>query len=77
MSGELGRVLRWPLWSWRNLTITAVALLALLAFVGRATDGRASSLPAAAPSTTSAETTAAAPQPSTPAPTTTTQTPPA
>ena len=42
MSGELGRALRWPLWSWRNLTITAVLMLALLAVVGRATDGQAS-----------------------------------
>jgi hypothetical protein len=75
MSGELGRVLRWPLWSWRNLTITAVALLALLAFVGRATDGRASSLPAAAPATSTGTETAAAPQPATQTPTTTPQSP--
>lgn len=53
MSGELGRALRWPLWSWRNLTITAVLTLALLAVVGRATDGQASPRPAAAPATTS------------------------
>lgn len=49
MSGELGRALRWPLWSWRNLSITAVLMLALLAVVGRATDGQASARPAAAP----------------------------
>lgn len=53
MSGELGRALRWPLWSWRNLTITAVLTLALLAVVGRATDGQASPRLAAAPATTS------------------------
>lgn len=53
MSGELGRALRWPLWSWRNLTITAVLTLALLAVVGRATDGQASPRPAGARVTTS------------------------
>lgn len=34
----LSRAARWPLWSWRNLVITAIATLALLAGVGRLTD---------------------------------------
>lgn len=77
MSGELLRALRWPLWSWRNLTITAVLTLALLAVVGRATDGQASPRPAAAPATlsTSASTHGAIPSSTsrpTPRPTTTT-----
>lgn len=75
MSGELGRALRWPLWSWRNLTITAVLTLALLAVVGRATDGQASPRPAAAPATTSPSastqgTTPASSSPPAPRPTT-------
>lgn len=68
MSGELGRALRWPLWSWRNLSITAVLMLALLAVVGRATDGQASTRPAAAPaapptSASTQQTTSASPSP--------------
>ena len=74
MSGELGRALRWPLWSWRNLTITAALMLALLAVVGRATDGQASTRPAAAPaapptSASTQQTMSASPSPT---PTTTT-----
>ena len=78
MSGELGRALRWPLWSWRNLTVTVVLTLALLAVVGRATDGQASPLPVTGP--TSATTTtgssgpaslATATAPATPPPTAT------
>lgn len=76
MSGELGRALRWPLWSWRNLSITAVLMLALLAVVGRATDGQASTRPAAAPvapptSASTQRTISASPSPR---PTTTTST---
>lgn len=75
MSGELGRALRWPLWSWPNLTITAVLTLALLAVVGRATDGQASPRPAAASVTTSPSastqgTTPASSSPPAPGPTT-------
>ena len=44
MSTTLTRILRWPLWSWRNLTVTGAALLALLAVLGRATDGQPSQL---------------------------------
>lgn len=68
MSGELGRALRWPLWSWRNLIITAVLTLALLAVVGRATDGQASAVPPAA--STTPYTTAPASELTSPAPTT-------
>lgn len=35
---SLSRAARWPLWSWRNLVITTIATLALLAGVGRLTD---------------------------------------
>ena len=35
MRGQASSVLQWPLWSWRNLSITAVALLLLLFGLGR------------------------------------------
>ena len=35
MSGQASTILRWPLWSWRNLTVTAVAFLLLLFGLGR------------------------------------------
>lgn len=73
MSGELGRALRWPLWSWRNLGVTVVLTLALLAVVGRATDGQASALPATTPTTLT--TTTVATGPARPAPTTAPATP--
>lgn len=34
---HLRRALRWPLWSWRNLSITSVVALAVLAGVGQLT----------------------------------------
>lgn len=40
MTGNgLSRAIKWPLWSWRNLAITGIAALALLALLGRLTDG--------------------------------------
>lgn len=66
MSGELGRALRWPLWSWRNLTVSVVLTLALLAVVGRATDGQASPLPATAPTTLTTTTITSGPPSSAP-----------
>jgi hypothetical protein len=33
--GQASTVLRWPLWSWRNLSVTAAALLLLLYGLGR------------------------------------------
>lgn len=71
-AGGVGRAVRWPLWSWRNLTVTAVLALVLLAALGRLTNGvGASAAPAprtsltasvptvpAAPATSSAPTTA-------------------
>jgi hypothetical protein len=33
--GQASTVLRWPLWSWRNLSVTAAALLLLLYGMGR------------------------------------------
>lgn len=38
-AGGVGRAVRWPLWSWRNLTVTAVLALVLLAALGRLTNG--------------------------------------
>ncbi|TPG14038.1 hypothetical protein [Pedococcus bigeumensis] len=37
-AGRVGRAVRWPLWSWRNLTVTAVLALVLLASLGRLTN---------------------------------------
>lgn len=68
MSSTLTRILRWPLWSWRNLTVTGAALLALLAVLGRATDGEPSSsaLSSPQPSTTTTPTTTGTPPPAAP-----------
>lgn len=35
MRGQASTVLRWPVWSWRNLSVTAAALLLLLYGMGR------------------------------------------
>ena len=35
----IARAARWPLWSWRNLAVTSIAALVLLAALGRLTDG--------------------------------------
>ena len=49
-AGGVGRAVRWPLWSWRNLTVTAVLALVLLAALGRLTNGvGASAAPASRP----------------------------
>jgi hypothetical protein len=37
--GSLSRALRWPLWSWRNLAVTAAALLLVGMAVGRLVGG--------------------------------------
>lgn len=37
MPSRLHRVLEWPLWSWRHLSISVTALLVALALVGKAT----------------------------------------
>ena len=39
MSDDLSRLLRWPLWSWRNLAVTTAGALAALALLGQATGG--------------------------------------
>src|SRR5689334_9271609 len=39
--GGVGRAIRWPLWSWRNLAITTVAVLVVFAALGRLTGGSA------------------------------------
>lgn len=74
--GGLGKAVRWPLWSWRNLTISAITVLALFAGLGRMTNGDgapaasattpreatpASSAQATQPPATSAEGTKSAP----------------
>lgn len=35
MRGQASNVLRWPLWSWRNLSVTVAAVLLVLFVVGR------------------------------------------
>lgn len=59
MSDRLQHMLRWPLWSWRNLTITTVGLLAVLAVIGRASTTFGS--PEATPTPTSAASSTPAP----------------
>jgi hypothetical protein len=82
MTGSgLSRAARWPLWSWRNLTITTVLVLGLLAALGRLTDGMSPAtalpspvvsvdggptVPAPSSSTTSGEPTSSAPTTTTP-----------
>jgi len=45
--GQAGTVLRWPLWSWRNLSITAAALLLVLFGMGRVIEPAKITLPPA------------------------------
>ena len=42
MIARLEQWVRWPLWSWRNLVVTVVAVLVLFTAVGRLTNDRAS-----------------------------------
>jgi len=42
MIARLEQWLRWPLWSWRNLTISTIAVLVLFTAVGRLTTGSGS-----------------------------------
>ena len=60
--GGLGRAVRWPLWSWRNLTISAIVVLAFFAGLGRITNGDGAP---AASATTPRETTPASSAPAT------------
>lgn len=64
-----GRALRWPLWSWRNLTITAAVVLAVMATLGRLTASPRAST-AAATTATAATATASPTVPATATPTT-------
>jgi len=79
MIARLERWLRWPLWSWRNLTASLVAALVLFTAVGRLTTGSASRLDRdpgqaagtaptrnTAPAATAPATSTGAPQPATP-----------
>ena len=67
MTGSrIARAIRWPLWSWRNLTVTAIAALVLLATLGRLTDGLGSAVASPAhPSPTQAGPTVPTPNPHT------------
>ena len=47
MSPRMLQWARWPLWSWRNLAVSTLAVLVLLALVGRLTSATASSSGAA------------------------------
>jgi hypothetical protein len=77
---SLSRALRWPLWSWRNLAVTAATALLLLAGLGRLTNNHQVTAPtsgpvAAAPTTSSAAPTVPLPATTTPpAPSTTSTT---
>jgi hypothetical protein len=42
---SLSRALRWPLWSWRNLALTVVALLVIGVAIGRLVGGSAGDAP--------------------------------
>ncbi len=42
MIARLEQWIRWPLWSWRNLAVTVVAVLVVFTAVGRLTNGQAS-----------------------------------
>ncbi len=42
MIARLEQWLRWPLWSWRNLTVSTIAVLVLFTAVGRLTTGSGS-----------------------------------
>lgn len=42
MIARLEQWIRWPLWSWRNLAVTVVAVLVVFTAVGRLTNGPAS-----------------------------------
>jgi len=79
MIARLEQWLRWPLWSWRNLTASLVAALVLFTAVGRLTTGSASRLDrdpgqaagtapprSTAPAATEPATSTGTPQPATP-----------
>ncbi len=42
MIARVEQWIRWPLWSWRNLAVTVVAVLVVFTAVGRLTNGQAS-----------------------------------
>lgn len=66
MSDRLHRLLRWPLWSWRNLTVSALGLILLLAAVGRVSAALSPS--PVGTTTTRSATTSTATTPSAPTP---------
>ena len=67
MIARLEQWLRWPLWSWRNLFVSTIAVLVVFTAVGRLTT---SSGPAQQPRSAAATVQVAVPAPSTAAPTT-------
>jgi hypothetical protein len=56
MKAELDTVLRWPLWSWRNLSITSAAVLLVLFGMGRVIEPAKLTLSPVRASATAAET---------------------
>lgn len=69
MSSRLQRLIEWPLWSWRHLTVSVAALLVVLALVGKATNFLT---PRSAPAPAAATPVAEQPSPSLVGPSTTT-----
>jgi hypothetical protein len=80
--GQASNVLRWPLWSWRNLSVTVAAVLLVLFGVGRIIEpskvtlstphvSRISATPTPSPSLASGPSAAASPQVPAPVPSTT------
>lgn len=65
MTPRMVQLLRWPLWSWRNLIVTVVAAMLLFAVVGRLTSTTASAASGAASAGPAAAATPSAP-PTTP-----------
>ena len=70
MIARLEQWLRWPLWSWRNLTISTIAVLALFTAVGHLTTGSGSG-PDSRPRNVAATATPTSPSATTTAPATT------
>lgn len=81
MTGWSARLLRWPLWCWRNFLLTCLVVLGILALLGRLTaagDARAAAGPSGlAQSTASVTSVSSAPPTAPPATRTVLSTPPA
>ena len=69
MSTRRDEILRWPLWSWRNFSVTAAAVLLLFAGLGRLVHPVPAAKPHSAPVSASESTTTPFPAPSASSPT--------